>query len=152
MRNIMASAKLTAQAAYDSIASVTCTCSQVDCSAGTSGRTSLGSNCIRITETTVIGMVMEPMILTLYAFSAISVSSARVHTKLNSISYMLENGGRPAIDQRCATAAVFARNPAMVKIEAVLTYRSIPVTPYPMYSVAAPAYRTSAAYNILASP
>ena len=68
------------------MASVTCTCSHVDCSAGTSGRTSDGNSCIRMTHTTASGMVMLPMIFTPNFFSATSVNAATAHTKLRSIS------------------------------------------------------------------
>src|SRR6266568_4333461 len=110
----MASAKLSAQAAYASIARVTCTCNQVDCNAGTKGCTSLRSNCISTTPTIARGIVTVPMTLTPYFFSATSVSTASIQTKLNSISYTLANGGCPASYQRCAIAPVFAIKPTQV--------------------------------------
>src|ERR1035441_914780 len=115
------------------MASVTCTCSHVDCSAGTSGWTSVRSNCISTTPTMATGIVTVPMTLTPYFFSATSVSTAKVHTKLSSISYTLANGGCPDSYQRWAMAAELAINPSQVAKDANFTYASVPVTPNPRY-------------------
>src|ERR1700756_4313351 len=96
------------------MARVTWTCSQVDCRAGTSGRTSLLNSCISTTPTIATGTVTVPTTLTPQRFSATRVSAAKVQTKLRSISYRLANGGWPASYQRCATAAVLAMRPAHV--------------------------------------
>src|ERR1700687_1762884 len=121
------------------MASVTWTCSHVDCRAGTKGCTSVRSNCISTTPTIATGIVTVPMTFTPYLFSAISVRQASVHTKLSSISSTLANGGCPASYQRWATAAVLAINPSQVESDATFTYDSVPVTPNPRYSAAAPA-------------
>src|SRR5208283_2100108 len=121
------------------MASVTCTCSQVDCSAGTSGCTSVRSNCISTTPTIATGMVTVPMTFTSYFFSAISVRTASVHTKLSNISLTLENGACPDSYQRWAMAAVFATNPAQVESDANFKYDCVPVTPNPRYRAPAPA-------------
>src|SRR6266496_3211712 len=121
------------------MASVTCTCSQVDCRAGTRGCTSVRSNCISTTPTIATGMVTVPITFTPYFFSATSVSTASVHTKLSSISYTLAKGGCPASYQRWATAAVLAINPSQVASDANFTYDSVPVTPNPKYRAPAPA-------------
>jgi len=76
-------------------------------------------------------MVTVPITFTPYFFSATKVSAASVHTKLNSISYTLANGGCPASYQRCATAPVFAISPSQVAIDATFTYDSVPVMPNP---------------------
>ena len=49
---------------------------------GTSGRTSLRSNCISTTPTIATGMVTVPITFTPYRFSAIRVRAASVQTKL----------------------------------------------------------------------
>jgi len=117
----MARAKLR-RSGVANMASVTCTCSQVDCSAAPGDE--LRCEAIASAHTTIATHGTVPMTFTPYFFSATSVSTARV-TRAEQHFVTLETG-MPRFVPAHGNAAVFASNPSQVASDANFKYDWVP--------------------------